>query len=115
MKLVTFSQGTQRHIGRLEGEEIVDLSSVATDMLSFLEAGPSALDQARQADGTRVALADARLEAPLARPPKILETKGLLPTNYQGPAVKAERRATGQHRVAVEAARQRGQTQLGNG
>ena len=72
MKLVTFSQGADRRVGRLEGEEIVDLSSIATDMLSFLEAGPDALEQARQADGPRVALGGVRLEAPLARPPKIL-------------------------------------------
>ena len=72
MKLVTFTQGDVTRVGRLEGEEIVDLSSIATSMLSFLEAGQDALDQARQADGPRVPLAGARLEAPLARPPKIL-------------------------------------------
>ena len=72
MKLVTFSQGADHRIGRLEGEEIVDLSSIAPDMLSFLEAGQAALDRARQTDEPRIAQAEARLEAPLARPPKIL-------------------------------------------
>ncbi len=72
MKLVTFTQGTKTRIGRLEGDEIVDLSSIAPDMISFLESGEEALEKARRADGTRVALADVRLDAPVLRPPKIL-------------------------------------------
>jgi 2-keto-4-pentenoate hydratase/2-oxohepta-3-ene-1,7-dioic acid hydratase in catechol pathway len=72
MKLVTFTQGAEARIGRLEDDVIVDLSSIADDMLSFLAAGPDALEKARLADGARVALADVRLEAPVARPPKIL-------------------------------------------
>ena len=72
MKLVTFTQGAQTRIGRLEGDEIVDLSSIAGDMISFLEAGEGALEKARHADGGRVALAGVRLDAPVLRPPKIL-------------------------------------------
>jgi len=72
MKLVTFTQGSKTRIGRLEGDEIVDLSSIAGDMIAFLEAGEDALERARRADETRVALADVRLDAPVARPPKIL-------------------------------------------
>ena len=72
MKLVTFTQGTETRIGRLEGDEIIDLSSIAGDMISFLEAGEDALENARRADATRVALADVRLDAPVPRPPKIL-------------------------------------------
>ncbi len=72
MKLVTFTQGTETRIGRLEGNEIVDLSSIADDMISFLEAGEDALERARHADGARTALADVRLDAPVVRPPKIL-------------------------------------------
>jgi 2-keto-4-pentenoate hydratase/2-oxohepta-3-ene-1,7-dioic acid hydratase in catechol pathway len=43
-------------------------------MLGFLEAGPEALHAARAAlgDGPRLPLADVRLEAPIARPPKFL-------------------------------------------
>ena len=72
MKLVTFTQGGQTRIGRLEGDEIVDLSSIAGDMISFLEAGEDALEKARHAEGGRVALAGARLDPPVLRPPKIL-------------------------------------------
>ncbi len=72
MRLVTFTQGTKTRIGRLEGDEIVDLSSIAADMISVLESGEEALEKARRTDGTRVALADVRLDAPVLRPPKIL-------------------------------------------
>ena len=72
MKLVTFTQGTETRIGRLEGDEIIDLSSIAGEMISFLEAGEDALENARRADATRVALADVRLDAPVPRPPKSL-------------------------------------------
>lgn len=79
MKLVTFSEGAERRSarpGRLEGEEVVDLRAAApelpTEMCTLLGAGPDALEAARRADGTRIALAEVRLEAPVPRPPKIL-------------------------------------------
>ena len=74
MRLVTFSHAGTTRLGRLEGDEIIDLgdSALPSTMLALLEAGPDAMDAARSADGPRVALAEARLEAPLARPPKIL-------------------------------------------
>ena len=74
MKLVTFTASGSTRAGRLEGDEIVDLTAadVAPDLLSLLEASETGLEAARAADGPRVPLADAKLEAPIARPPKIL-------------------------------------------
>ena len=74
MRLVTFSHAGSTRIGRLAGDEIIDFggSSLPATMLALLEAGPEALDAAGSTDGPRVSLAEARLESPLARPPKIL-------------------------------------------
>ncbi len=72
MRLVTFSQGGGARIGRLEGQEIVDLtgSGLPGDMRTLLEG--NGLDAARSAEGPRLALADAKLESPIPDPPKIL-------------------------------------------
>ncbi len=78
MKLATFTHGGATRIGVVEGDEIVDLAAAAPalprEMLGFLEAGREALGAAHAAvaDGPRVPLAEARLEAPLRRPPKFL-------------------------------------------
>jgi 2-keto-4-pentenoate hydratase/2-oxohepta-3-ene-1,7-dioic acid hydratase in catechol pathway len=76
MQLVTFSDAKGTRIGLLEGQEVVDLASASLpqDMLGLLEAGAEALAAASSAAGSspRIPLADVRLEAPIARPPKIL-------------------------------------------
>ena len=74
MRLVTFTHSGSTRIGRLEGDEIVDLggSPLPSTMLALLEAGPDAMATAGSSEGPRVALNEARLEAPIARPPKIL-------------------------------------------
>jgi 2-keto-4-pentenoate hydratase/2-oxohepta-3-ene-1,7-dioic acid hydratase in catechol pathway len=76
MKLVTFSHGGSTRIGVVRGEEIVDLAAAAPslprEMAAFLGSGPGALAAAQAATGPRVSLAAARLEAPIARPPKFL-------------------------------------------
>ena len=78
MRLISFTESSKTRIGLLQGEHIIDLSQVAPslpkDMLSFLEAGDGAMLQAAQhtsASGHYSAL-DVAIEAPLARPPKIL-------------------------------------------
>ena len=78
MRLISFTESSNTRIGLLQGEHIIDLSQVApslpSDMLSFLEAGDGAMLQAAQhtsASGHYSAL-DVAIEAPLARPPKIL-------------------------------------------
>ena len=78
MRLISFTESSSTRIGLLQGEHIIDLSKVApslpNDMLSFLEAGDDAMLQAARytsAPGHHSAL-DVVIEAPLARPPKIL-------------------------------------------
>ncbi|MBW2242847.1 MAG: fumarylacetoacetate hydrolase family protein [Deltaproteobacteria bacterium] len=74
MRLVTFTHGGRTRLGRLEGGEVVDLrgSSLPSLMLALLEAGSDALAEAGKADGPKLPLEEVRLEAPIARPPKIL-------------------------------------------
>ena len=78
MRLISFTESSSTRIGLLQGDHIIDLSQVApslpSDMLSFLEAGDGAMLQAAEytsASGHYSAL-DVVIEAPLARPPKIL-------------------------------------------
>ncbi len=76
MKLVTFSYQDTMRLGVIDGDEVVDVcandSNLPKDMLSLLEAGTAALEdvQAASRGGARIPLADVRLEAPIARPPK---------------------------------------------
>ena len=78
MRLISFTESSNTRVGLLRGDHIIDLSQVApslpSDMLSFLEAGDGAMLQAAKytsASGHYSAL-DVVIEAPLARPPKIL-------------------------------------------
>jgi 2-keto-4-pentenoate hydratase/2-oxohepta-3-ene-1,7-dioic acid hydratase in catechol pathway len=79
MKLVRFSHEGSTRVGVVEGEEVVDLAAARPDlptrMIPFLEQGAGALDAARDAarsGGSRIPLAQVRLEAPVERPPKFL-------------------------------------------
>ena len=78
MKLATFTHRGATRVGVVMGDEIVDLAAAAPalprEMLGLLEAGPKALEAAHAAlsKGPRIPLADVRLEAPIARPPKFL-------------------------------------------
>jgi 2-keto-4-pentenoate hydratase/2-oxohepta-3-ene-1,7-dioic acid hydratase in catechol pathway len=78
MKLVRFRHGGATRIGVVEENAIVDLAAAAPqlprEMTEFLAAGPAALAaaQAARAGGPRVPLAEVRLLAPIARPPKFL-------------------------------------------
>lgn len=74
MRLVTFTHKESTRLGRLQDDQIIDLggTNLPSTMLTLLEAGPDALTSAGSADGPRIELAEARLESPIARPPKIL-------------------------------------------
>lgn len=79
MKLARFTESDSTRVGIAVGEEIVDLAAAAPglprDMIGLLEAGDAALEAASEAvasGGHRLALDAVRLEAPIARPPKIL-------------------------------------------
>ncbi|MBM4227577.1 MAG: fumarylacetoacetate hydrolase family protein [Gammaproteobacteria bacterium] len=69
MKFATFSlKGGTPRAGRVDGDAVIDLG---TDMLSLLSA-PGGLPAAAGITGSRHALADITLHAPVLRPPKIL-------------------------------------------
>lgn len=92
MKLATFTHGGRTRIGKVLGEEVLDLSSACpglpTQMVLFLAAGAEALHQVRQAtSGERHALRDVKLEAPVPNPQKFLGI-GL---NYEDHAEEARR------------------------
>jgi len=74
MKLATFLKDENPHVGRVEGDALVDLfdSGLPTEMSALLAAGPDAMKLAATADGAIVALADVRLCSPVLRPSKIL-------------------------------------------
>lgn len=78
MKLATFTHDGSMRIGVVVEDGVVDLRVAApelpTEMVAFLEAGPSAMAAAHAAlaDADRIPLAEVRLEAPIARPPKFL-------------------------------------------
>ncbi len=79
MKLVRFTHQGSTRVGVVDGEEVVDLAaarpSLPTDMVPFLQAGKPAIQAAREATGekgSRIPLAQVRLEAPVERPPKFL-------------------------------------------
>jgi len=79
MRLATFTHRDTTRLGLVDGDAVIDLAAAAPalprEMTAFLAAGADALAPAREAlaaPGHRLALADVRLEAPIARPPKIL-------------------------------------------
>lgn len=76
MKLPTFTHQGDTRIGVVDGTTIIDLAAAApelpTEMAAFLGAGEAAMAIARAADGPRLARAEVRLEAPVARPGKFL-------------------------------------------
>src|SRR5205085_6349012 len=75
-KLATFTHEGKTRVGSVVGDEIADFSGCAVPetMLALLEAGENALAAARIAlpNARRIPLSKVRLEAPIARPPKIL-------------------------------------------
>lgn len=89
MKLARFTQGGSTRIGKIIGERIVDLSGVPgvtgsmRQVLTDLPALRSALEAAI---GPDLALADVRLEAPIADPQKYLA----IGMNYEAHAKEAE-------------------------
>jgi 2-keto-4-pentenoate hydratase/2-oxohepta-3-ene-1,7-dioic acid hydratase in catechol pathway len=79
MKLVTFSWRGKTSIGKLHGNQIIDLpagdAGLPATMLELLAGGPQLMDRARRVDPERAAfypLADVRLEAPVPNPSKFL-------------------------------------------
>jgi 2-keto-4-pentenoate hydratase/2-oxohepta-3-ene-1,7-dioic acid hydratase in catechol pathway len=80
MKLVTYTRERRSSVGALLGDDaIVDLPStdrsIPADMLELLRGGPAMMERARAAAAKAqecIALAGVTLEAPIARPGKVL-------------------------------------------
>jgi len=79
MKLVTFSSRGRISIGKVVGNQVIDLPAsdpaLPRTMLELLQAGPAALERARAVSPERAVshpLADVRLEAPVPNPSKFL-------------------------------------------
>lgn len=74
MKLATFTHHGNTRVGRVEGDTVIDLSTIdlPSEMSALLAAGDSAMATAKSATGTAIPLAEVELRAPVLRPPKIL-------------------------------------------
>ena len=79
MKLITFHCRGVHSIGKIVGNQVVDLPAsdplIPRTMLAFLQAGPSALARARAieaAAGVTYPLSDVQLDAPVPNPSKYL-------------------------------------------
>ena len=82
MKLASFTPG---RVGRVEGTEVVDLTSLVggdrsglSAMRRLIEQWPALASRVPMYDGERMALADVELEAPVPDPTKVLAA----PVNY---------------------------------
>jgi 2-keto-4-pentenoate hydratase/2-oxohepta-3-ene-1,7-dioic acid hydratase in catechol pathway len=92
MRFVTFQQGdTGARPGVVVGDQVIDLTEVAPDLLTLIQMGDDGLRQARErADAAEnaVALADVRLLAPIPRPRKNIMCVGM---NYVAHAYESAR------------------------
>ncbi|HEX2172282.1 MAG TPA: fumarylacetoacetate hydrolase family protein [Dehalococcoidia bacterium] len=82
MRLVTYEDANGRHVGAvIEGDRVVDLGSVAQDMIELIEQGDAGLERARQAvqsgGSNAVPLSVVKLLAPIPRPRKNVFCVGL--------------------------------------
>lgn len=91
MRLVTYRAGSTTSIGAVNGDEVVDLGSVAPDMLSLIDLGSEGLDRAHNVvagNSARRPLADVTLLAPIPRPRKNIVCLGM---NYAEHAYESMR------------------------
>ena len=79
MKLVTFCHRSHTSIGKVVGDQVIDLPApdpgIARTMLELLQGGPAQMARARAIDiaqAVTIPLADVRLEAPVPNPSKFL-------------------------------------------
>lgn len=81
MKLARFTRDGETHLGRVEGDEIVDLTEAGfgTSMRAYLDQADNDFADAREASASRYRLSDVVLEAPVGDPQKLLA----LGMNYQ--------------------------------
>jgi 2-keto-4-pentenoate hydratase/2-oxohepta-3-ene-1,7-dioic acid hydratase in catechol pathway len=81
-RLRTQDSGLSTRIGVVIGDQVADVSSVAADMNDLIGGGQQALDDARKASetGTKTALKDVQLLAPI---PRLLKNLFCLGLNYR--------------------------------
>ncbi|HZR97738.1 MAG TPA: fumarylacetoacetate hydrolase family protein [Chloroflexota bacterium] len=94
MRLITYRRNGEARLGAVVGDRAVDLAALAqasgeslpSDMLALIDAGPSALERARNLlqrhqdrwpDGTAFPLSEVKLLAPIPRPRKNILCLGL--------------------------------------
>ncbi|GIV98240.1 MAG: gentisate 1,2-dioxygenase [Herpetosiphonaceae bacterium] len=80
MRLVTYEVDRELWPGAVVGEEVVDLSSLARDLLGLIDLGPQGLEEARSAVERRahvLPLSDVNLHAPIPRPRKNIVCLGM--------------------------------------
>jgi 2-keto-4-pentenoate hydratase/2-oxohepta-3-ene-1,7-dioic acid hydratase in catechol pathway len=93
MRLVTFRDNQGTRIGAIHGDAIIDLSSIAVDMLSLIDQGDASLAKARRLVADRsaaktVPLRAVTLLAPIPRPRKNIICLGM---NYAAHAYESAR------------------------
>src|SRR4051812_33662842 len=97
MKIATFSvaNGAPR-VGVVSGEEISDIGDSVPDMLTLVQGGAAALEQAKSAaqKAKRYKLSEVRLLAPFPRPPKNILCTGLNYKAHIAEGIKAGTRTT---------------------
>jgi 2-keto-4-pentenoate hydratase/2-oxohepta-3-ene-1,7-dioic acid hydratase in catechol pathway len=101
MRLVTYRAGAGSAIGAVTGDRVVDLSTVAPDMLSLIETGSDGLAAARAAvaaNAITLPLSQVTLLAPIPRPRKNIVCLGM---NYALHAYESAR-ARGKPEVLPE-------------
>src|SRR5689334_20855389 len=70
MKLVMVEADGKVWPGRIESDNVVDLSALGPDLRSILESGQ--LDRARSTEGIAISLASVKLRAPISNPAIVL-------------------------------------------
>lgn len=69
MKLVTFEEGGRPRPGKIDGDDVIDLSAIAPSVLAIVE--DDLAEKSRAASGPRHKLAAVKLLAPIPRPPSM--------------------------------------------
>lgn len=89
MRLVTYEVSGERRPGAVVGDNVVDLSSVASDLLGLIDLGADGLSQAQAAidgGGDSTPLSQVKLLAPIPRPRKNVVCLGM---NYAAHAYES--------------------------
>ena len=71
MKLATFTHQGKIKIGRVDGDKLTDLTALAPDMVALFGLA-NGMEQAANASGAQIAVADVTFHSPVLNPSKIL-------------------------------------------